>query len=205
MWAGRGHRRTRAGQLALAWLCALPLASGHASDDPLRAQTDEARRATSELLGQVRGELVRAMEASGPLRAIVVCKYTVPEISSVLSRKYGARLTRVSLRPRNPALGGADVWEQTALLAFEQRLAKGEKPEAMELADVVTEPAGRFYRYARALPMLPICSGCHGSAEQISEAVRAQLANEYPHDRSLGTSVGQLRGAVTFKKPLAIP
>ncbi|MCU0923197.1 MAG: DUF3365 domain-containing protein [Burkholderiaceae bacterium] len=205
MSAGQGQRKALPGWLALALVCAQPPASAQPPEDLLRAQAEEARRATTEMLTQVRGELVRALEASGPLRAIVVCKYTVPEISSALSRKYGARLTRVSLRPRNPALGGADVWEQTALLAFEQRLARGEKPETMELAEVVNEPAGRFYRYARALPMLPVCSGCHGPAEQVTEAVRAQLASEYPYDRSLGTSVGQLRGAVTFKKPLAIP
>jgi hypothetical protein len=205
MSAGRGRQRAPLSGFALALACALPLAKAQPPDDLLRAQAEEARRATTELLGQVRGELVRALESSGPLRAIVVCKYTVPEISSTLSRKYGARLTRVSLRPRNPALGGADVWEQTALLAFEQRMAKGEKPETMELAEVVAEPAGRFYRYARALPALPMCSGCHGPAEQISEAVRAQLASEYPHDRAIGTAPGQLRGAVTFKKPLAAP
>lgn len=203
MSAGRAHRRTWPALMALMLACLRPAANAQGLEDVSRAAAEEARRATSEMLGQVRGELVRALEASGPLRAIVVCKYTVPEISSALSRKYGARLTRVSLRPRNPALGGADAWEQAALLAFEQRLAKGEKPETMELAEVVTEPAGRFYRYARALPMLPICSGCHGPAEQVSEAVRAQLASEYPHDRALGTAVGQLRGAVTFKKPLA--
>jgi len=202
------HRRGRIGvsrAALLALSCFLPLAAALASDESARAQADEARRATAELVSQVRGELVKAIEASGPLRAIVVCKYTVPEISSGLSRKYGARLTRVSLRPRNPALGGADAWEQAALLGFEQRLAKGEKPEGMEHAEIVTEPAGRFYRYARALPMAPICTGCHGPAEQVSEAIRAQLASEYPHDRALGTVVGQLRGAVTFKKPLAVP
>jgi len=191
---------TRWSLAALALLTALPAA--RASDEALRAQTDEARKATGELVTQVRGELLKAIESSGPLRAIVVCKYTVPEISSSVSRKYGARVTRVSLRPRNPALGWADSWEQGALLNFEQRLARGEKPEALEHAEIVTEPAGRFFRYARALPQAPVCMHCHGPAEQISDAIRAQLANEYPHDKAVGTVVGAVRGAVTFKKPL---
>lgn len=178
------------------------LALAASTEEPPRAQLEEARKATSELVMQVRGELVRAIEASGPLRAIVVCKYTVPEISSAVSRKYGARVTRVSLRPRNPALGWGDAWEQTALMSFDQRVAKGEKAEGMEHAEVVTEPSGRFLRYARALPVTQACTHCHGPAEQISEAIRAQLANEYPHDRAIGTAVGQVRGAVTFKKPL---
>jgi hypothetical protein len=189
----------------LVLLLALPLARQPAAAQPgeelPKAQLEEARRASTELLMQVRGELVRAIDQSGPLRAIVVCKYTVPEISSAVSRKYGARVTRVSLKPRNPALGGADAWEQSALLSFDQRVAKGEKPEALEHAELVTEPAGRFIRYARALPLVPLCAGCHGPADQISEAVRAQLGTEYPFDRAIGTAVGQVRGAVTYKKP----
>jgi hypothetical protein len=182
-------------------VCA-PVSAERAADEATRAPIEEARRATLELMTQLRGELVAAIESSGPLRAIVVCKYTVPEISSAVSRKYGARVTRVSLRPRNPALGWADAWEQAALLSFEQRAARGEKVDGMEHAEIVAEPAGRFFRYVRALPAAPLCMSCHGAPEQVSEAIRAQIANEYPHDRALGTAVGQLRGAVTFKKPL---
>ena len=178
------------------------LALAASAEDPPRAQLEEARMATAELVMQVRSELVRAIEASGPLRAIVVCKYTVPEVSSAVSRKYGARVTRVSLRPRNPALGWGDAWEQAALMSFDQRVAKGEKAEGLEHAEVVTEPSGRFLRYARALPLTQVCTHCHGPSEQMSEAIRAQLATEYPHDRAIGTAVGQVRGAVTFKKPL---
>jgi len=150
----------------------------------------------------VRGELLKAIEASGPLRAIVVCKYTVPEISSSISRKYGARVTRVSLAPRNPALGWGDAWEQKVLMGFDDRVAKGEKADAMEQWEVVNEPSGRYLRYMRALPMQAACMHCHGPADQISESIRAQLAHEYPHDKALGVALGRVRGAVTYKKPL---
>jgi len=192
-----------AARLTAALLVLAPGAPAPAgAEEPSRLQTEEARQAAGELLSQVRGELVRALESSGPLRAIVVCKYSAPEISSAISRKYGARVTRVSLRPRNPALGWADAWEQEVLQGFERRAARGEKVEGMEQAAVVSEPAGRFLRYMRALPLAPVCSHCHGSPDQISDAVRAALASEYPHDRAVGTGIGQVRGAVTFKKPL---
>ncbi len=181
-----------------------PLVAGFAqqADDVPRAALEEARRATNELVTSVRSELLKAIEASGPLRAIVVCKYSVPEVASSISRRYGARVTRVSLTPRNPALGWGDAWEQRVLMHFDERVAKGEKAEGMEHFEVVTEPSGRFVRYMRALPMQPACMHCHGLAEQISEPIRAQLAHEYPHDRALGLVVGKVRGAVTFKKPV---
>lgn len=173
-----------------------------ANEEPPRAALEDARKAATELVNSVRGELLKAIEASGPLRAIVVCKYTVPEISSAVSRKYGARVSRVSLTPRNLALGGGDAWEQKVLMAFDERAAKGEKPDAMEHYEVVNEPAGKFLRYMRALPMAPVCAACHGPVDQIAESIRAQLAHDYPHDRAVNIAVGKVRGAVTYKKPL---
>lgn len=166
------------------------------------AAVEEARKAATELVSSTRGELIKAIEQSGPLRAVVVCKYTVPEIASAVSRKYGARITRVSLAPRNPALGWGDAWEQKTLMAFEDRVARGEKAEGMEFFEVVSEPAGKFLRYMRVLPQAPVCMACHGPAEQMSESIRSQLAHDYPHDKATGTAVGKVRGAVTYKKPI---
>ncbi len=185
----------------LLWTC---LAGGAAGAQPAAgdAALDEARKAATELVTSTRGELVKAIENSGPLRAVVVCKYTVPEIASAVSRKYGARVTRVSLAPRNPALGWGDAWEQKTLMAFEDRVSRGEKAEGMEFHEVVTEPAGKFMRYMRVLPQAPVCMSCHGPAEQMSESIRNQLAHDYPHDKATGTALGKVRGAVTYKKPL---
>jgi hypothetical protein len=187
-------------------LCAAALMllvrSGVAGEEVPAAALDEARKVSSELVANTRSELLKAIESSGPLRAIVVCKYTVPEIASSMSRKYGSRVTRVSLAPRNPALGWADAWEQKVLMDFDARVAKGEKPETLEQAEVVSEPSGRFIRYMKALPMAPACMHCHGPVDQISEAIRQQLQHDYPFDKATGVALGKLRGAVTYKKPL---
>jgi hypothetical protein len=184
--------------------CAMlaPHLAGATPEEPPRAALDDARKAATELVTSVRGELVKAIEASGPLRAIAVCKYAVPEIASSVSRKYGARVMRVTLTPRNPALGGADAWEQRVLMGFEERVARGEKADGMEHFEVVNEPVGKFMRYARALPVQPVCMNCHGPAEQVSESIRNQISHDYPHDRAMVGSVGKVRGAVSYKKPL---
>jgi hypothetical protein len=186
--------------LAAAFLAAAAFAQS--SDEAPRAALEDARKATTELVAAVRGELLKAIETSGPLRAIVVCKYTVPEISSAVSRRFGARVTRVSLAPRGPALGWADAWEQKTLMAFDERVARGEKADGLEHYEVVVEPSGRFLRYMRALPMQPACMHCHGPADQISESTRQVLAHEYPYDRATGFALGKVRGAVTYKKQL---
>lgn len=187
------------------WLAAMALAAmAHAAfaQEDLRKLTEESRKVANDLVTQVRGELLRELELSGPLKAVIVCKYTVPEITSAISRRTGWRVTRVSLKPRNPGLAGPDAWEQKVLLDFEKRAEQGEKPENLEHAEIVQEPAGRFFRYMKALPMAAACTTCHGPPEKMSEALRVQLANEYPHDQAIGTSVGQIRGATTVKRPL---
>ncbi len=179
--------------------CCLPALS---TAESVPALTVEARRAADSLIAMIKGELVQALETSGPLKGIVVCKYSVPELTSAMSRRTGWKVSRVSLRTRNAALGVPDAWEQAALLRFEERATRGEKADGMEVAEIVEEPAGRFFRYLRALPAEPVCATCHGPPATLSEAVKAQLAAEYPFDRGAAHDPGLVRGAVTVKRPL---
>lgn len=197
----RKAARMRSKELVAAALAGLLASAAPAGEEETRARLlDEARKGAATMLAQVRGEMVRELERTGPIRAIVVCKYTAPEVASTVSRQTGMRVTRVSLRPRNPALGEADSWEQQHLLDFEKRVAKGEKAESLEVAEVVSEPSGRHFRYLKAIPMGQPCLACHGPVAGLSEGVKAQLANEYPHDRAVDYQVGQVRGAVSIKK-----
>lgn len=166
----------------------------------LRSLTEQGRQWATMIMDQVRGELVKELERTGPLRSILVCKYSAVEVTSRLSREHGARVTRVSLRPRNRSIGEPDAWEQKILMGFERKIHNGESADNMEHAEIVSEPAGRFFRYMRAIPMGSACLTCHG--KHLSEGVRVQLRNEYPHDTAANQEVGELRGAVSVKKPL---
>jgi hypothetical protein len=54
----------------------------------------------------------------------------------------------------------------------------------------------------KALPVAPLCVTCHGSADKMPAGIKARLAKEYPHDRATGYAPGQLRGAISVKRPL---
>lgn len=165
-------------------------------------QTADARITASQLIQKLGGALKQEMAAGGPERAIAVCRDIAPGLAGELSRSSGARVSRVSLKTRNPLLGLPDSWEQRVLQDFDTRAASGEKPETLEHAEIVEEPEGRFFRYMKALPVQPLCLGCHGGDESVSGPVRAKLAVEYPHDRAFGYTLGQIRGAVTIKQRL---
>jgi hypothetical protein len=190
---------------ALAWGLFLPLVLPGAlaqSPEEVRRYFDEGRKVAEQFVQQLGGELRREIELSGPLRGIIVCKFGAPEMASSLSRKTGWRVSRVSLQTRNPALGQPDAWEYRVLTEFDQRLARGEKAEGMEFGEVVREPGGVYFRYMKALPVANLCLNCHGPREGLTKDVRERLALDYPHDRGTGYTLGQIRGAVTVKRPL---
>src|SRR4030065_30793 len=91
-----------------------------------------------------------------------------------------------------------DAWEKAALEDFDKRAAAGESPAQLEKGEAV----GNEYRYVKALPVQPLCLNCHGSADQISPAVKAVLGEHYPNDRATGYAVGQIRGVISVRKPL---
>lgn len=165
----------------------------------LVTQESTARTATQQLMQQIGGELKREFALSGTLRSVIVCKYTAPEVSSTVSKRYGAQVRRVSLRVRNPALGTPDPWEQRQLLDFDRRAAAGEAADGIEASELIHEPAGWYYRYMKAIPVADVCLNCHGPSESLTAATSSQLAAEYPHDRAVGYQVGDVRGAVSYK------
>ena len=163
----------------------------------------EARQAAGSLLQTLGGELKREIQTNGVESAVSVCKTLAPQIAAEQSRKSGMKISRVSLKPRNPLLGTADAWEQQALQTLEARAAKGEKPETLEISETVKEPAGSYYRYVKAIPVQPLCLSCHGGPNDIGAGIKAKLNSEYPHDKATGYTLGMLRGAVSIKRPLA--
>jgi hypothetical protein len=185
---------------SLACMVGLVCVSANAQGiDELKA---EARGQAGALVERLGGALKKEMTERGPEAAVQVCKRLAPEIAAELSSRFGVKLSRVSLKPRNPLLGWPDAWEQQVLANFDTQAAAGSKPETLEYAEVVTEPAGKFFRYMLALPAQPLCMGCHGDPQSLATGVKEQLSKDYPADRAVGYRAGQIRGAVTIKKAL---
>jgi hypothetical protein len=184
------------------WLaCLLAAGAVSASEDPA-ALAAAARKVAAGMQASLASKLLGELQAKGPEAAIGVCTTLAPDVAARISREQGWRVTRVSLRTRNPVLGSPDAWEQRVLMEFDARAARGDKPEAIEHAELVSEPQGRYFRYMKALPVQPLCVSCHGGEDSIPAGVRARLAAEYPHDRATGYRPGELRGAISIKRPL---
>lgn len=168
----------------------------------IATMTTEARQVGLPFLRQLVTTLQGEIQARGTEGAVTVCRDLAPRLASEVSQASGWRVTRVGTRTRNALLGGPDAWEQTVLARFAQRQAAGEKLDAMEHAEVIDEPGGRSFRYMKAIGLQSACVACHGGADEVSAGVRAQLQQHYPHDRATGYAPGQLRGALSIRRPL---
>lgn len=175
-------------------------ASGPSADEQA-AMAADARKASGALIQKLGGELKAALSASGPEGAIGVCKERAPQIAADVSKQFGFEVKRVSPKNRNPA-GVPDAWEAEAQAGLEKRMAAGEKPETLDTWQVVSTPSGKQFRYAKALPVQPLCLTCHGDPATIPDGVKARLAAEYPLDKATGYAPGMVRGIVSVKRAL---
>ena len=167
----------------------------NAGDDVLLG---EARKVATMLPPKLLVSLQEEISKSGPEGAIPVCKDMAPKMAGEISQQTGWKIKRVSLKARNDARAIPDEWEKIALEDFDKRAAAGEPPAQLEKGEKV----GNEYRYVKALPVQPLCLGCHGPADKLSPAVKSVLGKHYPNDLATGYSVGQIRGAISVRKPL---
>ena len=167
----------------------------HASEDALLG---EARKVATTLPPKLLAALQEEISKSGPEGAIPVCRDMAPKMAGEISQQTGWKIKRVSLKTRNEARAIPDAWEKAALEDFDKRAAAGEPPAQLEKGEKIDNE----YRYVKALPVQSLCLSCHGSVDQLSPAVKSALGQHYPNDRATGYSVGQIRGAISVRKPL---
>ena len=161
----------------------------------------EARKVATMVPPKLFAVLTTEIEKGGPEGAIGVCREKAPEMAKAASEQTGWAIRRVSLNNRNPK-AVPDAWERAVLEDFDRRAAAGESPATLEKGELVTEEGRKSYRYMKALPTLDLCLKCHGPQAGLTPAVKAKLSELYPQDKATGYSVGQIRGAMTIRKPL---
>lgn len=164
--------------------------------EPTAELVEQGRALTSQFVATLQPTLQAAMQEGGPIGAIEVCAVEAPRIAADLSKASGWSVSRVSLRARNQLSAIPDGWETDVLTQLDQRQLGGEAVEQLNVAAVVE---GEF-RYMQAQATGPLCLTCHGT--EISSEVQAVLSRHYPQDMAIGYSVGQIRGAITVRKPL---
>jgi hypothetical protein len=181
---------------------ALLLAALPAMAQDVTALTAETKKTVLPVVPKVVAAMQEAVEAKGVAGAIPVCKEQAPALIKEKRVETGWDIRRVSLRTRNAERGTPDIWEARQLADFNIRAANGEKIDTIEKSEIVSIDGKPVFRYMKALPVGDVCVKCHGPAEGLDAGLKAKLAENYPHDQATGYSKGQIRGALTVKRPL---
>lgn len=188
-------------RLFLALCCALAALPAAAAED-LAALSKETRETTQPLLAKVVGTVKESLNQSTPHETVDTCREKLPGMVKEMREKTGWNIRRVSLKTRNAERGTPDEWEAKVLADFDRRAAAGEKRDQMEAGEIFTTAEGRVFRYMKALPVQEACLTCHGDTAKLTPELKAKLATLYPKDQATGYQLGQIRGALTVKRPL---
>lgn len=173
---------------------------------PPRPVTEEEAllrcKATAATLGSnLKAALGQAMQDTGPVGALEVCNVQAPAIAAAIDEREGVTVGRTSLKWRNPD-NKPDAWERGILEKFAADKAGGASNLDLETWAVVPGPdGGRDFRYMKAIPTLPLCLKCHGTA--VAPEVAEKIRTLYPEDHATGYGLGDLRGAFTVSVAMA--
>ncbi len=168
----------------------------------LSALTAETRKAVLPVVPQVLNAMEVAVAEKGVVNAIPVCKEKAPALIQAKRKETGWDIRRVSLKTRNAQRGKPDIWEVRQLAYFNARVATGEKPETLENSEIDYSSGKPVLRYIKALPVGDTCLKCHGAEATLDPQLKTKLHKYYPNDQATGYSKGEVRGALSVKRPL---
>lgn len=164
--------------------------------------TADTKKTVLPVVPKVVSAMQEAVAEKGVAGAIPVCKEQAPALIKEKRQETGWDIRRVSLKTRNAERSTPDLWEVRQLADFNIRAANGEKPETLEKSEIVNIDGKPVFRYIKALPVGDVCLKCHGPVEQFEAGLKTKLGESYPHDQATGYAKGEVRGALTVKRPL---
>lgn len=159
---------------------------------------NQGNQATAALFGELSSKLKAAMQSGGTEKSITVCKEMAqPTTRSTSDSFANLKLTRISLKPRNP-VNKANSFDQKVLHDWEQQISEGAQLPAA-LVKLQSDSSAVYYK-----PIITgeVCLNCHGDPAAFPQAFQAKLNELYPDDQATGYQIGHLRGAFRVEFPI---
>jgi hypothetical protein len=173
---------------SLAVLAAAALATACGGTPPDDAAALARAKAFQQALKQ---ELMAAMAAGGPVRAVAVCSERAPALAQAASTD-GWRLRRVGTKTRNITNSPSKADGE----ALDRLLADATAPFVRSDGDGDGDVHWRHYVPLR---VEAACLLCHGQKAGMSSELQQALAARYPQDDAVGYALGDLRGAIVVE------
>lgn len=160
---------------------------------------NDSKLAIKRFSSVLKHTLKREMNKGSVVNAITACHSGADAINRQLIAQSGWKITRTSLKFRNPK-NAPDAWEKQVLLNFEKNISKGARVKQLQYSEIIKQGKHSVFRYMQAIPVSGKCLSCHG--EKISSSVQAKLKQLYPQDNATGYKVGDIRGAFSITRKI---
>jgi len=160
---------------------------------------DKGKEMAMQTKSQLGSNLMAAVKERGSEGAVEFCNTKAYPLTDSMAVALGAKIKRVSDKPRNPANSANDE-ELNYIVNAKAHLAKGEAVSP-QLTDLGETMVGYYPITTNAM-----CLKCHGEPKtQINEATLEVLNALYPEDKAKGYGENELRGiwVVEMNKPVS--
>lgn len=152
----------------------------------------EGTQLAKSMYAAILQKLQQALDEKGFYESVKYCSHHALPITDSVSKFYGIKAKRTSLKIRNPK-NSPDSLEKQVLLMYEKTGLK--QPVVMEVKDSI--------RFFTPIFIAPLCLNCHGVPNQDIPDVTLKALNElYPHDSAKNYQLYDIRGmwSITFPK-----
>jgi len=153
---------------------------------------NEGTRLAKQMYVEILTHLNKALDEQGPYEAVKYCNHKALPLTDSLSKHYGIKAKRTSLKLRNP-LNVPDSLEKQVLQMYAQTLSK--KPMIIK-----TNKGVHFFT---PIYIAELCLTCHGVPNQDIPDVTLIALNElYPNDQAKNYELYDIRGIWSILFPL---
>jgi hypothetical protein len=169
-------------------------------NDPslIRKATDQGNRIASTAQQALGSQLIRTVQAEGPVAAVSFCNTAAYPILDSLKLDLNVKIKRAALKARNED-DLPTAYEKKIIESYEKAIASKQP-----ITPVVQALGKNEVLYAAPIRTKnDLCLKCHGSAiDDIHESTLAKINALYPNDQATGHKVGDLRGiwSIRFQK-----
>lgn len=180
--------------LAATTLIANPYES---KQDEIDAVTAIGKKASSELLKTLGGNLKKHLKSGGPSAALQFCSGNAYALTEKIDESFGAdvHVKRVSMKYRNPA-NAPSKDEEPVLQALHLMNQNGVVPPR----EVVQDLGNGVYKYYKPLIInKKACLICHGDVQTEHPELYRKIKAVYPDDRATGFHMNDMRGAIVVE------
>lgn len=157
---------------------------------------ETGQQAAKTLVTTLKSELISAIEAGGPVEAIGICKNRAMFLTDSLAKASPQviNIRRTSFNYRNP-VNAPDEVDGEVLRVYENAINAGKTPPQFQVREI-SEQGKLVWRYYHPMTVQAVCQTCHGSVDEMPEALRSTLTAYYPDDRATGYTAGDFRGVI---------